>query len=115
MANDVSDAAKLAATTIRAFFQAPVPPELDRRQAFMRRVQYAEMIYDDEVPDDKPDSWWGPSQWFDDKVKQKLCTRVNGHVATDDQCGKPAHRYCMNCNMSMPFAHTPKLTWRFKK
>lgn len=113
MRSTILDILMLVKVTVQAFRKAMVPPEMNRRQGFMRRLQYAQMIYDDSIPDDKPDSWWGLSEWWDDKVRQQLCDRLNGHVPDNDHCGKPAHRYCINCNKLMPNAEVPKMTWRW--
>jgi hypothetical protein len=38
-----------------------------------------------------------------DDLQKKICGRY-GHQVLDDQCNKPEHRYCINCNTATPNA-----------
>ena len=38
-----------------------------------------------------------PLTWF-------CCALSGGHTVTDDQCGKPEHRYCAACGRPTPLA-----------
>lgn len=40
------------------------------------------------------------------RALQKLLCRVTDHYVMDDQCGIPAHRYCLYCECGTPNCET---------
>ena len=36
-----------------------------------------------------------------EELQKKICFKY-GHTVIDDQCGRPEHRYCVNCRESTP-------------
>lgn len=64
------------------------------RPLFVRRI---ECWLWDEMP-----AWMLPDT-FQRPILRALCL-VSGHVAVDDQCAKPEHRFCYRCGKAMPAA-----------
>lgn len=92
--------------------KAHIPPELNRRQRFLFRLNRLNMYYDDAVPLEWSDRWYWPSialEW----VLARLCRLARAHVPTDDQCCRADHRYCMTCGSGTPNQEVPSLTWSF--
>lgn len=69
----------------------------------------------------KPKSWIGQKItrliWkFIEKYAQvvpPIICRITGHYVTNDHCCKPDHRYCMQCEKTMPYCNPTKLPFEF--
>lgn len=93
-------------------FKRHVPPELNRRQRLLFRVQGAMMYYEDALPLE-----WESERWYDVSagVKWVIGRLCRAHVPENDQCGMPAHRFCMICEAATPDGDVTlarSLTWR---
>lgn len=41
-----------------------------------------------------------------EKVRMVVCSGCGGHLPVNDQCNKPAHRFCLYCQKPTPNAVT---------
>lgn len=57
----------------------------------------------DRIPEWVPANWWDMVETVvEDPAKWILC-KIYGHSPEGDQCGIPAHDFCIWCNRSIPY------------